>query len=324
MSILVFLIALGLVGEARDESPERLLEQGLALREQGKDLEALALFEKAYSASKSAQALAQVGLAEQAIGRWLDAETHVEAALATNDLWVLQRHKPLEEALEFIRDHLAKLQVLGTPEGAKVVVNGAQVGTLPLSEPVRVVAGSIVIDVLMDGFRRLSRTVEVEPRGLARESFDLVAELAAPPEPAEPAPPRVHSGPPAAPPPSVLAATSLPRAGPELTVWAIAAGGVAVAGLATGIAGTAVRAKHVSRYNDDDLCLVGGVTREENCAGERSAAKTGAAIAIAGYAAAGAFAVASVVLFVFDGDPEPAPVAFWMEEGAGIGVAGRF
>jgi hypothetical protein len=309
-AIVMFML---LAAEARAETPEQLIDRGLTLRERGQDLEALALFEEAYAASRSAQALAQIGLAEQALGRWVEASRHVEQALATKDPWVMKREAPLLAALETIRDHVGELEVLGSPEGAAVILNGKEAGTLPLSEPVRVVAGTIVIAVTKPGFVPLSRTIEVHPRTLSRETFELVAEEVEPPV-AAPPPPPVEK-------PVARVETSAP--GLELTVWAYSAAGVAAAGLATGIAGTAVRAKHVANYNDDSMCLVGGRSREDNCGAERDKAKTGEALAIAGFTVAGVFAAGAVLLFVFDG-ADAAPIAYVIDGGAGAGIAGRF
>src|SRR5207244_1663513 len=53
-------------------SVEALLDQGYALRERGDDDQALAKFQAAYRLAPEPRALAQIALAEQALGRWLD------------------------------------------------------------------------------------------------------------------------------------------------------------------------------------------------------------------------------------------------------------
>src|SRR4051812_16131890 len=68
---------------------EAAIRRGVDLRRQGQDDQALQEFKKAYELSPSPRAIAQIGLAEQALGRWVDAETHLEAALGSKtDAWI--------------------------------------------------------------------------------------------------------------------------------------------------------------------------------------------------------------------------------------------
>src|SRR4029077_10391627 len=58
--------------------------------------------------------------------------------------------------------------------GAELWINGARAGTLPLSEPARVEAGTVVIEVSAAGYTRVRRMTSVEPGGSAREIVHLV------------------------------------------------------------------------------------------------------------------------------------------------------
>lgn len=77
----VFAAALFLLGastaSAQDAAVERAIDEGLALRQQSRDAEALAVFERAYAQHREPCLLAQVGFAEQALGRWRLAEEHL-------------------------------------------------------------------------------------------------------------------------------------------------------------------------------------------------------------------------------------------------------
>lgn len=307
---------------ARAEPADQLIDRGVRLREQGKDLEALAVFERAYEKKKTGRALAQIALAEQALGRWVEAEAHLVAALEMDERWINKRKRPLEGALETIRVRLGSLEVLGGPKGARVLLNGREVGTLPLDGAVRVVAGSIVVDVVKEGYRSISRTIEVRPSGLARETIELVPALASAPPPAAPPkapPPPVASAPPP-PPPAVTAKTTPPAAGPDLSLWGWVAAGGAAAGVGAGVAGLVLRANRVNAYNDDAVCLVGGRTRDENCGDELDAANTFQAMAIAGLVVGGALAGTSILLFVLDGGEEVTMSMGPGDLGAGIGA----
>jgi hypothetical protein len=170
---------------AADPDVDALLERGVELRRQGRDAEALAVFEEAHAATSSPRALAQVALAHQALGQWLDAEAELVAALETEHPWIERNRSPLEQALATIRRHLAWLEVLGTPQGATVRLNGRAVGTLPLDEPARVVAGDVRLQVSAEGHETMTRTVSVRPGARAREIVRLVV---AAPESAVPGP----------------------------------------------------------------------------------------------------------------------------------------
>ena len=80
------------------------IRAGITLREQALDVEALEAFRRAHALFPSARALAQMGLAEQALGQWRNAEIHLSAALQTaNDPWIRRRRSALIRALAFVR-----------------------------------------------------------------------------------------------------------------------------------------------------------------------------------------------------------------------------
>src|SRR3982751_2270792 len=91
-ALAVVLIAGALVGaarQARADDAEPLIRRGIELRRAGRDAEALEQFRQANQLAPSPRAAAQIGLAEQALGRWLDADGHLRAALAApSDPWI--------------------------------------------------------------------------------------------------------------------------------------------------------------------------------------------------------------------------------------------
>ncbi len=72
-AMLLLLVAAG-AGAARAEPPGRLSDRGSAVREAGRDADALVLLERAYGREPSPRAAAQVGLVRQALGNWVEAE----------------------------------------------------------------------------------------------------------------------------------------------------------------------------------------------------------------------------------------------------------
>ncbi|MBK6534690.1 MAG: PEGA domain-containing protein [Deltaproteobacteria bacterium] len=90
------------------------------------------------------------------------AEAHLVEALAARDPWVRSRLAILQSALAEIRRHVGRLDVVGEPSGAEVVIDGAVVGQLPLSTMLRVPTGSLTFTVRSEGYFPVTRTVQVE------------------------------------------------------------------------------------------------------------------------------------------------------------------
>lgn len=161
--------------EAGATDEETLLRRGVELREKGDDQGALESFHKAYLFSKGARALAQIALAEQALGRWVEAEGHLNQALSQgDDPWISRNKELLDQSLKDIQGHLGSLELSGGISGAAIVVNGSAAGTLPLRTALRVPAGSVAIEVRAVGYLPVTRMVIVPAGGLARETVALV------------------------------------------------------------------------------------------------------------------------------------------------------
>jgi hypothetical protein len=173
---LVLLLLLIAPSAAQAQRRVDLIDQGVALREQGRDEEALALFERAYEQTHAARALAQIALAEQALGRFVEAEAHLADALSHDeDAFIRRNREPLEGALAEIRERVGDLSVVGGVPGAEVIIGGQAVGVLPLDAPVRVVAGSVAVEVRATGHERFIDTVQVRGGGSATVEAELVA-----------------------------------------------------------------------------------------------------------------------------------------------------
>jgi len=180
----VLLLVLSLLvwpSSVRAEDVDSLLRQGVQLRKEGKDREAFELFQRAVEIEKTPRALSQLGLAEQALGLWPKAESHIKEALAASeDPWIRKNRSTLGESLRTIDAHLGSLEIWGDPAGAEVLFNGRPVGTLPATGRVRVEIGQVTFTVRAKGYAEASRTVEVKSGDGLRENVVL---LAAQPQP---------------------------------------------------------------------------------------------------------------------------------------------
>ena len=191
-------------GQDSHAEAERLIHHGIQLRRAHDDEGAQREFRKAYDLARTPRAAAQLGLAEQALGRWEDAERHVsEAVAAPGDPWVAKNRPALEGALGTIQAHLGRIEVIGDPVGASVSVNGKATGNLPLPDAVRVSAGEVDVDVRAPGYTPAQRTVSIVGGQYQKLVIHLAKEEPPAPEPvATPiatAAPRVAANPAAAP-----------------------------------------------------------------------------------------------------------------------------
>ena len=150
--------------QAATAEADALVNQAVELRRNGDDEGALALLLRAYALDHPPRATGQLGLCEQALGRWADAEAYLTEVLkAEKDPWVEKNRRTLEDALAIVKSHIARIEVDGKPIGAEVWVNGTLVGKLPLSVPVHVAAGEeIELELRMPGFVPETKTLRLE------------------------------------------------------------------------------------------------------------------------------------------------------------------
>lgn len=140
-------------GAWASESDDALIQQALKLRRVGEDEKAVVLFRQAYQDGHTPRAAAQLGLCEQALGRWAEAERYVTEGLrgADQDAWVQKNRRTLESTLGEIKLNVARIEVVGEPGDAEVLFNGTVVGRLPLAAPVHVTAGEVQITLRAPG-----------------------------------------------------------------------------------------------------------------------------------------------------------------------------
>jgi|SRR5579859_2915204 len=266
-------------GDAADH-----VRRGIELRRTHQNAEALAEFEEAYALAPTPRARAQVALAELALGRWVEAESGlVEALAAKDDPWIAKNHDILADALASIRPRVADLVVDASVAGAEVWVDGARRGVVPLVAPLRVAAGDVVVEVRAPRFLTLRRSVKVWGGESAHETFTLTA--AERPLAAAPHLVRAEGSPPDS-------AGSGRRTAGWLTL------GAGALALGAGATATVVQYREAGIYDDDSRCLVGVLTRDQQCGGHRDAAKTAQAVAIVGYSVSGVAAISGTILLL--------------------------
>jgi hypothetical protein len=156
------------------EDVDALLKRGVEFRRHGQDREALAVFQQALAIKRLPRIVGQIAFAEQALGDWLSAQTHLEEALArAEDPWIQKNRATLEQALRSVGAHIGRVDVWGTPAGAEVLLDGATVGTLPLAHPIRVTESQVTLQVRATGHVEITRVLHIPLGDLVRERVDL-------------------------------------------------------------------------------------------------------------------------------------------------------
>jgi hypothetical protein len=289
-SMLLFAALALLAPRARaDAASDALVEEGVSLREKGRDEEALDRFRRAYAMDPSPRARAQIALAEQALGRWVDAERDLVAALArATDPWISKHEGALRGALATIARHLGDVILVGGVAGAEVRVDGVRQGALPLADPLRLEAGTHTLEVEAQGFYPVSRPVTVDPDAPARVSLDMHPRSG-------PAP---SAAPEPLPPPPGGAPAEAPRSGTVQRVVGLSLAGASLVGLAVGIGGLVARGSEVSAYNADPTCPpIDQPQKPAACQGHVDASRAWETAAIVGFVAGGTLLVAGAITF---------------------------
>lgn len=261
---------------------EVLLVEGVKLREQGRDEEALAVFKRALAKAPSARARAQVALAEQALGMWVIAEADLQAALSEEgDPWIQKNRAALDRALAAIQKRLSTLEVRGA-EDAEVYVDGLRLGRG--AGPYRVEAGKRSLEVRAAGHRSVARSVDLAPGGMARETVVLVAESSGS---AAPAPGSSSGGPPGPADPG-----SPPGTTQRIIGWTFAGTGAAL--LATGLFGALYSNARILQHNEE--CPGLGTEQPVTCTEHVKASRTWHTISILSFVSGGAFTAGGAAL----------------------------
>jgi hypothetical protein len=291
------------------DNAEAHVRRGLELRRSGDDAAALAEFESAQALAPTPRVRAQIGLALQALGRWREAEeVELEVLSEHPDPWVRDHADLLRESLATAQHHLAWVSVDCNVAAAELRVNGAAPLRLPLTTPVRVVAGAVVLQVRADGYESVLRKIDVSEGARTRESVVLIA-----------SPPALPIGTPT----TVLAPG--PETAKRTAAWVtLATGSVLLAG---GIAASVVSVVYSGMYNDDSRCFVSPLTRDQRCGTERGIAQTTRVTAIVTLAGGGLAVGAGAFLLATSRGPRAGfgarTVACTLELGS-LGCAGTF
>lgn len=309
---------------------------GVALRREGRDAEALALFREVAGRCPQPRVRVQLAWAEQAVGRWVDAERDLRAALgATDDPWVESRRARLEQDLARIRGHVGLLQVTGGVAGAEVLVDGVVVATLPMTAAVTVAVGAARVELRHEGYYPVRRDVAIAAGQVAREDVQMRPEAPSLPAVPPPLPPVVVVAPPVTAPPPIVPPPALAARPPRVDrTWRALAWTSTFTASALAAATVVALGFRQSRFDDfqgDPACFVdldtGLPSGGPSCAGAHGDVQSASVAAVVTGVAAGVFAAGAVVAWVRSrGSAAVESAASWtcLPSPTGAVCAGRF
>jgi PEGA domain-containing protein len=201
------MVCIAVDARAEPADADALIKHGLELRRQQRDAEALEEFRRAYAARPTARAMAQIAFAEQALGKWVEAERDLQVALAErDDPWIAHNLPLLQRGLSTIEGHLGWLEIAADVSPADLWINGVDLGVQTFPRRLLVEAGSVDVELRAPGYETARRITSVDAGGSSHETIHLVPAALPPPERSPAAGAPATSGPAPGPPPPIAPA----------------------------------------------------------------------------------------------------------------------
>ena len=278
------------VSSAQETSSlEALIQEGIRLRRDGEDEKALDVFRQAERLQPSSvRVLLHLATAAQAAGHWVEADTYIRRVFEYRDDPYYRRYQSdIAMVEQLISARVGRFQVVGSPPGAEVRLNGRSIGRLPMDEPQRLEAGNYQLEVVSNGHYALRRPQRIPGGVLTREVVELG------PEQSRSSSARRLDG---------DAGSERWWAEPWVG-WSLA-GASAASAVTAGIA-FAVREQQAAQWNDDSRCVVpGGGTREQECGSDYGDARLAERVGITATVGALVFGGAAAVHFLTTGSDD--------------------
>jgi tetratricopeptide (TPR) repeat protein len=238
------------VAQAARSAESALIREGRALLVAGRPEEALARFRVAYELGRSNTALAHMGVAHGALGRFLDAEDCLRRALDAPPDALMEREwiARFQENLRLAQRRVGVLEIDASVVGAVITANGQRIGETPLRGLVRLATGRVVLTASAAGRPTIEREVVLTGGAEAvREQFVFAA-----PTPQRSVTPVAAAAVAQAP---VVVRPARPPAPPRSGPWvvlAVSSAVVTASGVAAGAAGLGVANYNAAQYREGE------------------------------------------------------------------------
>jgi hypothetical protein len=136
-------------------------QQGVALFNDGNFNGALAEFQAAYDLRPSPGLLYNIGLTQKALFRYADAVATCERYLAEETKLTPERRAEVTQLIREMNALLADVTLTVEPTGASIHIDGRDAGRAPLDKPLRLAAGSHVVDIASDGYKPVRKDLMI-------------------------------------------------------------------------------------------------------------------------------------------------------------------
>ncbi len=155
---------------------DELAERGKALGRQERWQEALPLFQEAYLLKQSYDIAGNLGLVEAALKRWRDAAEHLSLGVRGFPSGGKASHREhLANKLKQAQTHVGAVVITVNMDGARVRVDGNDVGATPLPAEIYVDPGTHTISATLAGYRAPEQTLAATAGSSHEISLTLVA-----------------------------------------------------------------------------------------------------------------------------------------------------
>jgi hypothetical protein len=166
---------------AAESSAQSAEQRAAELKAQGDEAmqslryaEALERYRDAYALLENPALLYNQGRACQALARYAEALDYFEAFERDASPALRARVPKLEELVAEVRARVSTLVLAARKPGARVLVRGQLVGTTPLSEPLRLNAGSATLEVLLEGHHPFRQTLTLPGANETKVTVELI------------------------------------------------------------------------------------------------------------------------------------------------------
>jgi hypothetical protein len=169
--------------QVTQEASDRYV-RGLELYGQGEYLLALIEFERAYELIPNYKVLYNIAQVRIQLSRYAKAREALASYLEQGGQEISsERRQQVQADLQMLAERTARLSIVTTQPGARILMDGVVVGTSPLSQPLLVNAGEHNVEVRKSGFETWTGRVTLA----GRDERSLPVTLIATPQP-KPAP----------------------------------------------------------------------------------------------------------------------------------------
>jgi tetratricopeptide (TPR) repeat protein len=152
----------------------RLKKEGDALLDQGRPIDALALYQKAYELSSDPALLYNAGRALESIGDYAEALDKLEQFERDAPPALRARVPGLRDLLVDLKSRIATIIVTSNAEGARVLLRDKTAGSIQGELRIRTRAGSASVEVGAEGFMAFHKQVELPAGTITRIHAELL------------------------------------------------------------------------------------------------------------------------------------------------------